>query len=304
MYPAYPPLGPRRNGDAKYVKFLSENLVAAGCEVAVITSRTEHYTSIRQILHGLIIYPVIENWGTGGLFKGELKVLKNTLAEIKPDLINIVYPDPYLASGYLLPYAVPFVCGRIPVITTLFHFFPKRGNVLYKFLAVLLYFGSARVHFHNEYFMKVFTSILPFMRNRALLIPVGNMVDVSKKDVLPANMNLKRKLGLDTACRYAAFFGYWYRSKGVDLLLRSFALIADKRPDARLLLVGGPEKNRVNDYEKYILSLIEQMGLNNKVVVTGQCPDAAAVEYMLCSDFCVFPFRSNTAGRTKHYASN
>jgi glycosyltransferase involved in cell wall biosynthesis len=190
------------------------------------------------------------------------------------------------------------VCRKIPVITTLFHFLPRRGNVFYKLLVPMLYFGSRKIHFHDERFMSLFARVLPFLKNRTVFIPVGNMVETVKTPISPNSVDLRRKLGLDDSCRYTAFFGYWYRSKGVDLLLRAFSLVAGKRPEVRLLLVGGLNKDKVNSYEKYILSLIEKLGLNGKVIVTGQCPDATAVEYMLCSDFCVFPFRSNTAGRT------
>jgi glycosyltransferase involved in cell wall biosynthesis len=280
------------------VKFLAEHIADAGSEVSVLTSRTEQHQAASRLKPGLEIFPVVENWGLSGLFNGGLRALKNAVRDSKPDIINIVYPDPYLKSSYLLPYAVPFVCGKIPVITTLFHFFPRRSNVIYKLLASLLYFGSERVHFHNRRFMSLFVRVLPFLKNRAVFIPVGNLIEIDKGAVFRKRPDLFRKLGLAVNCRYISFFGYWYRSKGIDVLLRAFALVAAKRSDVRLLLVGGPKKDHANEYEQTIISLIEKLGLSKRVIVTGHCPDAEAVDYLLCSDFCVFPFKSNTTGRT------
>jgi len=54
----------------------------------------------------------------------------------------------------------------------------------------------------------------------------------------------------------------------------------------------------MNEYEKGIINLINEWYLSDRVIITGYCSDDTVVNYMLCSEACVFPFRSNMIGRS------
>ncbi|TYB59143.1 glycosyltransferase family 4 protein [Nonomuraea sp. PA05] len=69
--------------------------------------------------------------------------------------------------------------------------------------------------------------------------------------------------------RIVAAGGRWVPVKAYDRLIRSFAIVADKRPDWRLRLYGGgPEERRLR-------SLVRELDLHNHVYFMGTTPDLA-----------------------------
>ncbi|GAA2210399.1 hypothetical protein GCM10009850_058580 [Nonomuraea monospora] len=69
--------------------------------------------------------------------------------------------------------------------------------------------------------------------------------------------------------RIVAAGGRWVPVKAYDRLIRSFAIVADKRPDWRLRLYGGgPEERRLR-------SLVRELNLHNHVYFMGTTPDLA-----------------------------
>jgi len=299
VYPAYPPAGRRRNGDAKYTEKLAQSLASQPqVEVIIVTSMTEHHKTIYSPQRNLVVYPIVENWGLRGLIKDDFQKVRRTLKEVSPDIINIIYPDPHLNSEYLLPYFIKLISQEIPIITTLFHFFPRRGNILYKFMAILLYLCSKKIHFHDEGLMSLFYKVLPFLRKRTFLIPVGNLVTVSNSIESASKWEIMQELNLPEGFRYISFLGYWYRSKGLDILLKALNILKQKGLKLKLLLIGGHSKEDMNEYEKGILKLINKLNLQDYVFLTGCCSDDLMVKYSLCSEICIFPFRSNVMGRS------
>lgn len=299
IFPAYPPVEwEKLSGDAKYIEKLAQHLVNSGCEVHIITSKTEYHSNICLLQPNLIIYPIIENWGFKGLRQGDYRRVKHTLKKISPDIINIIYPDTHLNSEYLLPYFIKLISQKIPVVTTLFHFFPRRGNILYKFMAILLYLSSRKIHFHDEGFMSLFRKAFPLLRKRSFFIPVGNLVTINDSIKSVSKLEIMQELNLPEGFRYISFIGYWYYSKGVDILLKALRILKQKGLKVKLLLIGGHSKEDMNEYEKGILKLISKLNLQDDVLLTGYCSDDLMVKYSLCSEACVFPFRRNMIGRS------
>ncbi|MGW4800865.1 glycosyltransferase, partial [Nonomuraea sp. NPDC004297] len=69
--------------------------------------------------------------------------------------------------------------------------------------------------------------------------------------------------------RIVAAGGRWVPVKAYDRLIRSFAIVADKRPDWRLRLYGGgPEERRLR-------SLVRDLNLHNHVYFMGTTSDLA-----------------------------
>lgn len=69
--------------------------------------------------------------------------------------------------------------------------------------------------------------------------------------------------------RIVAAGGRWVTAKGYDRLIRSFAIVADKRPDWRLRLYGGGAE------ERRLRALVAELGLHNHVYFMGTTPDLA-----------------------------
>lgn len=92
-------------------------------------------------------------------------------------------------------------------------------------------------------------------------LPNGVALEQPKFLSEKAKDNLKKKYGLKT--KVVLHFGRLSQEKNVDLLIKSFHLLAKKYPDVSLLIVGdGPAKNN-------LVKLTKKLGLEKQVVFTG-----------------------------------
>jgi len=116
---------------------------------------------------------------------------------------------------------------------------------------------------------------------RITLIP--NAVDIERfKPVSQRHPRLEAELGL-AGHAVLGFCGSFYAYEGLDLLVRALPAILQRRPDVRLLLVGGgPE-------EQAIRALVQQLGLGAQVVLTGRVPNQVIDDYYSLIDVLVLP---------------
>ena len=105
-------------------------------------------------------------------------------------------------------------------------------------------------------------------------IVVGNGVDTKKF----------RELEVEKVYD-AAFLGRIVPQKGVETLLRAWAMVVRRNPASRLVLVGGAEPNLMKHYR----ALAEQDGVADSVVFTGFLPDDELVRTLNSSKMFVFP---------------
>ncbi|MCX7893482.1 MAG: glycosyltransferase, exosortase A system-associated [Burkholderiales bacterium] len=96
---------------------------------------------------------------------------------------------------------------------------------------------------------------------------------------------LERELGLDGTA-VVGFIGSFYAYEGLDLLVAALPAVLAKRPDVRLLLVGGgPEEPRLR-------ALVAARGLEDKVVFAGRVPHGEVQRYYSVVDVFAYPRRS------------
>src|SRR5262249_4337310 len=80
-----------------------------------------------------------------------------------------------------------------------------------------------------------------------------------------------------------AFFGSFYSSEGLDLLLRAVPNLQRYRPNIAVLLVGGgPEESNLR-------TLAQQLDLGDDVVFAGRVPHEEMQRYYDLADLFVFP---------------
>ena len=97
-----------------------------------------------------------------------------------------------------------------------------------------------------------------------------NGVDVDFFRPLPRAEAIERT-GLESDCRYIVFCGRFKPWVDFDTLLEAFALVARRRTDARLILVGdGPERERIEQN-------IRRLRIGDSVLITGFVSDRAGV---------------------------
>ncbi|MDD2788392.1 glycosyltransferase [Methanoculleus sp.] len=94
------------------------------------------------------------------------------------------------------------------------------------------------------------------------IFPNGN--DPAEHSDLPARGRFRAAWGIDGAARVVLYLGRLDPTKGIDLLIRSFAEVAREFDDAVLMLVGG-DMGHNDEFRQRVRSL----NLDDRVVFTG-----------------------------------
>ncbi len=115
---------------------------------------------------------------------------------------------------------------------------------------------------------------------------IPNAVDIeSFEPGGSADEALKAALGLAGAT-VVGFIGSFYAYEGLDLLLEALPLLLARRPEVRLLLVGGGPQ------EDALKAQAAALGLADKVVFTGRVPHAEVQRYYDLVDVLAYPRHS------------
>ncbi|CAH1747212.1 PEP-CTERM/exosortase 1-associated glycosyltransferase, Daro_2409 family protein [Thauera humireducens] len=115
---------------------------------------------------------------------------------------------------------------------------------------------------------------------------IPNAVDVEGFQLSgEADPGLRRQLGLE-GCTTVGFVGSFYAYEGLDLLLDAFTALFQKRPDLRLLLVGGGPQ------EGNLKAQAQQLGIADKIVFTGRVPHSEVSRYYDQIDLLAYPRHS------------
>lgn len=101
----------------------------------------------------------------------------------------------------------------------------------------------------------------------------------------------RARLGLPADALILASFGHINAYKRLEPTLRALLELRREHPDTRYILVGSISPN----YD--VLGLIERMGLEDVVQVTGYVPRSAFEDYVAAADICL-NLRHPTAGET------
>jgi glycogen synthase len=121
---------------------------------------------------------------------------------------------------------------------------------------------------------------------RSKVFHVPNGVDVANFMPMAADEALRRAHGLEGKVVFG-FVGGFNRYEGLDILVRAFAILAARAPQARLLLVGdGPAKAAV-------CAEVRRLGLAAQVVVAGPVAYADVRRWYSLCDVLVYPRRAS-----------
>ncbi len=96
---------------------------------------------------------------------------------------------------------------------------------------------------------------------------------------------LKVKLGLN-GFSVVGFIGSFYAYEGLDLLLDALPAILTRRPDVRVLLVGGGPQDAA------LKAQAERLGVADKVIFTGRVPHDQVQRYYDLIDVLAYPRHS------------
>jgi glycogen(starch) synthase len=116
----------------------------------------------------------------------------------------------------------------------------------------------------------------------AKVYKVPNGVDVDSFVPLEKDHTLLSKHNLQ-GCTVLGFIGSFYRFEGLECLIQAMAEVAQRVPQARLVLVGGGEE------EQRIQQLSRQLQLTDKVICVGRVPHTEVLKYYSIMDILVYP---------------
>lgn len=123
---------------------------------------------------------------------------------------------------------------------------------------------------------------------------VPNAVERERFESCKVIPKLREKLGLAPDAPVILYIGAMaIRTHAVDLLLEAFRLVADRLPEARLLLVGGGE-----DYDR-LVELSRQLEIQGKTIFTGQQPSQDIPAYLAIATLSVDPVRDDLVARSR-----
>ena len=132
--------------------------------------------------------------------------------------------------------------------------------------------------------------------DRHLLIENSIFDDVRLKRKAAATPGGASAQTFDPRSPVVLYAGTFEAYQGIDVLVRAFAIVAAKRPDARLWLVGGTEAQVRRARE-----LVTELGLTDVCVLTGVVPKAQALRYTADASILVSPRLHGTNTPLKIY---
>lgn len=115
---------------------------------------------------------------------------------------------------------------------------------------------------------------------------IPNAVDIEAFDPGGApDAALKSRLGLDGAT-VVGFIGSFYAYEGLDLLIDALPALLERRPEVRLLLVGGGPQDEALKAQAAL------RGVSDRIVFTGRVPHAEVQRYYDLVDVLAYPRHS------------
>ena len=265
---------------------------------------TFHLTSPKQgkavaeveDVDGLRFYrcPVPEA-GPAGI--NELRLMRATEArleqlarELKPDVLHAHSPVlnaiPAIRVGKRLGIPVVYEIRAFWEDAAVDHGTTAEGSIRYRATRAMETWALKRVDHAFTICEGLRADIVARGIPAAKVTVIPNAVDIEGFQLSgDADAELRRQLGLE-GCTTIGFVGSFYAYEGLDLLLDAFPALLQKRPDLRLLLVGGGPQ------DANLKAQAQRLGVADKVVFTGRVPHSEVSRYYDQIDLLAYPRHS------------
>lgn len=264
--------------ETNYFKYLAKALEEAGVGITVYADKKEEnkktdLRNIKLVWSKSIFYPI--------------QIVKELLKESNVDLIHLhheinMFGGPVTALLYPILLFVLWL-HKIKIVTTIHAVvspeqinedfletfaFPSLSflvwpvKVFFSFLYWLIGYFSCAVIVHTPSLKNYLIKYYNVPESKISVIPHGVPEDVPEVISFPDSPVFA---GLQTN-KFACYFGYFHRRKGLEYVLEAFSRVSINYPDFRLVLAGGTLQK---DYEQALKDLVAKLGLVNRVVFTG-----------------------------------
>jgi glycosyltransferase involved in cell wall biosynthesis len=279
---SYPP---QPCGIGDYSDRLVRELVAAGVDVEVITTRAEAARTDAVVRHE------VDNWKISTWRKAVRWV-----AEQGYDLVHIQYPAKFF--GYIPDLAfLSFLLKRglpgVPLVAT-FHEFRIThllrkltvGGIAFPVEKVLLTADSERVALER---------FMPWLRGKTDVIQMATTIPT-----LPMSTDRREALRISAGIKEGelaiVYFGFLHPNKGIEELLKAFSLVHTARRNTRLVMLSLFEP-RTNPYHARIQGEAERLGITDAVVWAGYLSTEDVSRHLSAADIGFFPFEDGVTLR-------
>ena len=263
---------PRKFGGITAVSFnLSKKLVELGHDVTVYTTDLGNYQNSRlnvdkiEKKSGMKIH-YFRNLSNYLAFKHRLFLPIHMILTLRKDLnkFDIIHLHDFrsllsiLIYHYAKKYGVPYVLqahGSVPYLSQkeLFKsFFDKLWgyNILNNASKVI-----ALTETESEEY-----KIRGVPENKIEIVPNG--INLSEYQDLPELGEFRKEYGIKNDNKLILYLGRLYKSKGIDLLIKSFSKLLD---DSDINVKAGPDDGALSSLKQ----LSDNLSLNNKIIFTG-----------------------------------
>ena len=301
---------PERCGVAHYTERLRRALNERGVSSLVLTTREAARASKDPDVRG-----VVRGWGLPDL-PALARAVRAAVREEGADVIHIQHAAgtyDFKRAVFFLPPLLRAAGCRAPLVTTVHEYgwweWEPRG-VPKKLVEVIKRWGQRRglwdredgflltgsdalitTNYHAE---TAIIERLPWLAPRLRRIPLVANVDVVPVDLDEAGEEVRSRYGWPREAEIIAYFGFLHPVKGIENLLKAYRGVLEARPQARLLLVGGVESLALGDeadwYWNKLRGLVEELGLDGSVGMTGYVPEREASRLLSGADVGVLPF--------------
>lgn len=292
----YPPM---QGGVGDYTWALGTALVAQGVDVHVLTSRAAgpshlHPTGVANV------YPEISRWNWGLLSR-----VMRLAGEVKPNVVHIQYQTAAYAlhpAINLLPWvlrhrrwpgqvAVTFHDLRVPYLL------PKAGPLRWQANLMLARHSDAIIVTNAEDHLSL--QRYDRLAGKLYQVPIGsNIAPQPPPDFDQDSQRDKWGIGHDGLV--LGYFGFLNASKGGEELIAALAELAREGLPVHLLMIGGQvgASDPTNQaYLARVRSLIQELGVTDRVHWTGFTTASEVSANFLATDVVILPYRDGASFR-------
>lgn len=237
--------------------------------------------------------PVTER--TGPLVKGlkAIEYLINLIALVlsavreRPDIIHFQWL-PFLDHVPFEIWVVRWLQRQgIPVVYTAHDVVPLDNPTVTEAYRTL-YQSVDGIICHTETAQAHLTADFGVPQSRIQRIPHGPLMN---RDALPERAHARQQLGWDESTPVALLFGVLRPYKGAEFLLRSWRMVREKCPEARLVIAGHANPS----YASTLRALVRKHNLGTSVDLRFRfLPDDELHALISASDVLVYPYRNIT----------
>ena len=291
----YDPSNPASGGPAFKVRAVSYHMACNGHAVTIVTAAAASTHHIPDQPHVSVDHPLIRVIRMRTLARYRSTTFNPAIWPVarrevpRAEVIHLFgFYDlmaPIMARGALgqgVPYVLEPMGMLIPIVRSL-----GKKRFYHKLIGSPLIQGASQV-------------IATAPQEQEELIEAGvlanrvsvrrNGIDLEDFEKLPERGTLRRRFGIELKGKLILYLGLLSRKKNPDLLIRAFSTIAAS--DAHLL-IAGPD---VDECTGQLRGLIESLGLQSKVFLSGPLYDEDKLSALVDADIFVLPSQNENFG--------